>query len=214
MENLHDQRKIYDKYHISDEEMVKSPFSLFTNWYHEAVACKEIEEANAMSLSTIDKDHCPRTRVVLLKEFSDQGFVFFTNYNSFKGQAIGAHPKACIHFFWPALQRQVCIKANLVKVPEADSDLYFSERPKGSQLGALASMQSTEIPSRAYLEEKITALENEYENKKVERPLYWGGYLAKPYEIEFWQGRPNRLHDRILYKIEETVGWQAVRLSP
>lgn len=214
MENLHDQRKIYDKNHLLETELESDPMVQFKKWYHDAVAESGIMEANAMSVSTIEEDDCPRTRMVLLKEYSESGFVFYTNYKSSKGKALDQHPKACLHFFWPALERQVIIRAQLKKVSESESDLYFSERPRGSQLGAWASEQSSVIPNREFLENKLSELEKEFEGKDVKRPDCWGGYLAEPFEVEFWQGRPSRLHDRILYKKSAGGNWKIERLSP
>lgn len=214
MENLHNKREIYNKNHLLESEINKNPIKQFSEWFHLADHTPEIREANAMSLSTLEEDQCPRTRMVLLKEFSDEGFVFFTNYESKKGKALTLHPKACLHFFWPVLERQVIIKATLEKISPEDSTQYFHERPKGSQLGALASHQSSIIPNREFLEEKLNTLKDEYEKKEIQRPSYWGGYLARPYEIEFWQGRPNRLHDRIIYEKTPSGNWDIFRLSP
>ena len=140
--------------------------------------------------------------------------MFYTNYNSRKGKAIESNKKACLHFFWPTLERQIIIKADLERLPENLSDGYFHSRPKGSQLGAVVSPQSQVIPDRDFLENKLKELEKEFEHKEVPRPENWGGYLAKPYEIEFWQGRPNRLHDRIIYERQEDYNWKISRLAP
>ncbi len=166
-----------------------------------------------MAVSTVEEDGCPRTRMVLLKAYTHEGFIFYTNYSSRKGKAIERNHKACLHFFWPNLERQIIIKADLEKVAENLSDGYFHSRPKGSQLGAVVSPQSQIIPNREFLEEKLKELEKEYENTEVPRPSNWGGYLARPYEIEFWQGRPNRLHDRIIYTLED-LDWRISRLAP
>jgi len=213
MENLHDKRKIYEKSQLIETEIKENPIEQFRDWFLDASENPSISEANAMAVSTLEEDGCPRTRMVLLKEYTYEGFIFYTNYDSRKGKAIEKTHKACLHFFWPGLERQIIIKANLEKIAENLSDGYFHSRPKGSQLGAAVSPQSQEIPNRKFLEEKLKVLEQEYENKEVPRPENWGGYIAKPYEIEFWQGRPNRLHDRIIYTLED-IDWKISRLAP
>ncbi|MNU18647.1 Pyridoxine/pyridoxamine 5'-phosphate oxidase [compost metagenome] len=213
MENLHDKRKIYEKSQLIETEIKENPIEQFRDWFLDASENPSVSEANAMAVSTLEEDGCPRTRMVLLKEYTYEGFIFYTNYDSRKGKAIEKTHKACLHFFWPGLERQIIIKANLEKIAENLSDGYFHSRPKGSQLGAAVSPQSQEIPNRMFLEEKLKVLEQEYENKEVPRPENWGGYIAKPYEIEFWQGRPNRLHDRIIYTLED-LDWKISRLAP
>ncbi|WP_265428122.1 pyridoxamine 5'-phosphate oxidase [Chryseobacterium sp. YIM B08800] len=213
MENLHDKRKIYEKSQLIETEIKENPIEQFRDWFLDASENPTVSEANAMAVSTLEEDGCPRTRMVLLKEYTYEGFVFYTNYDSRKGKAIEKTHKACLHFFWPGLERQIIIKTDLEKIAPNLSDGYFHSRPKGSQLGAAVSPQSQEIPSRMFLEEKLKVLEQEYENKEIPRPENWGGYLAKPYEIEFWQGRPNRLHDRIIYTLED-LDWKISRLAP
>lgn len=213
MENLHDKRKIYEKSQLIETEIKENPIEQFRDWFLDASENPTVSEANAMAVSTLEEDGCPRTRMVLLKEYTYEGFVFYTNYDSRKGKAIEKTHKACLHFFWPGLERQIIIKADLEKIAPNLSDGYFHSRPKGSQLGAAVSPQSQEIPNRMFLEEKLKVLEQEYENKEVPRPENWGGYIAKPYEIEFWQGRPNRLHDRIIYTLED-LDWKISRLAP
>ncbi|MDR2236333.1 MAG: pyridoxamine 5'-phosphate oxidase [Chryseobacterium sp.] len=213
MENLHDKRKVYEKSQLIESEIKQNPIEQFRDWFLEASESPAISEANAMAVSTVEEDGCPRTRMVLLKAYTHEGFIFYTNYSSRKGKAIENNHKACLHFFWPNLERQIIIKADLEKVAENLSDGYFHSRPKGSQLGAVVSPQSQVIPDREFLEEKLKNLEKEYENTEVPRPENWGGYLAKPYEIEFWQGRPNRLHDRIIYQLED-LDWKISRLAP
>ena len=214
MENLHDKRKVYDKSQLLENQLKENPIELFRDWFLEAEENSGVSEANAMAISTVEEDGCPRTRMVLLKAYTWEGFIFYTNYNSKKGKAIEKNNKACLHFFWPSLERQIIIKAELEKVAENLSDGYFHSRPKGSQLGAVVSPQSSVIPGREYLENKLAALEKEYEGKEIPRPENWGGYMAKPYEIEFWQGRPNRLHDRIIYELQEDFDWKISRLAP
>lgn len=213
MENLHDKRKIYEKSQLIETEIKENPIEQFRDWFLDASENPSISEANAMAVSTLEEDGCPRIRMVLLKEYTYEGFIFYTNYDSRKGKAIEKTHKACLHFFWPGLERQIIIKADLEKIAENLSDGYFHSRPKGSQLGAAVSPQSKEIPNRQFLEEKLKVLEQEYEDKEVPRPENWGGYIAKPYEIEFWQGRPNRLHDRIIYTLED-IDWKISRLAP
>lgn len=214
MENLHDKRKIYDRAELLESQIKENPMEQFRDWFLDAEQSPQISEANAMAISTLENDGCPRTRMVLLKSYTWEGFIFYTNYESRKGKAIEHNHKACLHFFWPNLERQIIIKADLEKLPENLSDGYFHSRPKGSQLGAVVSPQSQVIPNREFLEEKLKNLEIKFENAEVPRPENWGGYLAKPYEIEFWQGRPNRLHDRIIYQLQEDFDWEISRLAP
>ena len=214
MENLHDKRKVYEKSQLLENHIKENPMEQFRNWFLDASENPDVSEANAMAISTLEDDGCPRTRMVLLKSYTWEGFVFYTNYNSRKGKAIESNKKACLHFFWPTLERQIIIKADLERLPENLSDGYFHSRPKGSQLGAVVSPQSQVIPDRDFLENKLKELEKEFEHKEVPRPEKWGGYLAKPYEIEFWQGRPNRLHDRIIYERQEDYNWKISRLAP
>ena len=207
-------RKSYEKGALSDALKTESPLDLFEQWFAEAEAHPAIEEANAMSIVTLGEDQFPKARVVLLKQFSADGFVFYTNYKSEKGRAILAYPKVGVSFFWPALERQVIVKGVAEKVAPAVSDAYFFSRPLGSQLGAMASMQSEVIPSREALEAQLAALEEKYRNKSPQRPEHWGGFLVRPKAIEFWQGRPNRLHDRLQFQLGEDDQWTAQRLSP
>ncbi|SHM66223.1 Pyridoxamine 5'-phosphate oxidase [Chryseobacterium carnipullorum] len=213
MENLHDKRKVYEKSQLIESEIKQNPFEQFRDWFLDASASPAVSEANAMAVSTVEEDGCPRTRMVLLKEYTYEGFIFYTNYSSRKGKAIEHNHKACLSFFWPNLERQIIIKADLEKIAENLSDGYFHSRPKGSQLGAVVSPQSQVIPNKEFLEEKLKELEKEYQDTEVPRPSNWGGYIAKPYEIEFWQGRPNRLHDRIIYELED-LDWKISRLAP
>jgi pyridoxamine 5'-phosphate oxidase len=214
MENLHDRRKSYEKAELLETNIQDSPIEQFKIWFKEAELSPEISEANAMSISTLDDDGCPRTRIVLLKAYDENGFIFYTNYNSQKGKAIAKTGKVCLHFFWPNLERQISIKADIKKISEKESENYFHSRPRGSQLGAVVSPQSSEIPTRDFLENKLEELEKEFDGKEVVRPTNWGGFIAKPYEIEFWQGRPNRLHDRIVYKKRSQGIWITSRLAP
>lgn len=213
MENLHDKRKIYEKSQLIESEIKGNPIEQFRDWFLDASSNPTVSEANAMAVSTLEEDGCPRTRMVLLKEYTYEGFIFYTNYSSRKGRSIDKTHKACLHFFWPGLERQIIIKADLEKIAENLSDGYFHSRPKGSQLGAAVSPQSEVIPNREFLEVKLKDLETQFENSEIPRPENWGGYIAKPYEIEFWQGRPNRLHDRIIYQLQG-IDWEISRLAP
>ena len=214
MENLSDKRKVYEKAQLLENQIKQNPLEQFRDWFKEAEEHSAVSEANAVSVSTLENDGCPRTRMVLLKSYTWEGFIFYTNYESRKGKAIENTHKACLHFFWPDLERQIIIKANVEKIAENLSDGYFHSRPTGSQLGAMVSPQSQVIPNRAFLEEKLKNLEIEFEGKEIPRPKNWGGFIAKPYEIEFWQGRPNRLHDRIIYELQEDFDWKISRLAP
>jgi pyridoxamine 5'-phosphate oxidase len=167
-----------------------------------------------MTVSTIGKDGFPKSRVVLLKKYTFEGFIFYSNYESEKGLAIAENSNVCISFFWPAMERQIIIKGKAEKIAENLSDGYFESRPRGSQLGALVSNQSSVIPSRLYIEQKLKNLEAEYEGKEIARPAHWGGYTVKPQEIEFWQGRANRLHDRMRYQLQTDYSWKIERLAP
>lgn len=211
---LHDYRKSYEKHQLLEGEIILDPFALFSLWLREVEASRKIEEVNTMTVSTIGIDGFPKSRVVLLKEFDEAGFTFFTNYYSEKGKAIEANSKVCISFFWPAVERQVIVKGFAEKTSNAESETYFKSRPRGSQLGAWASEQSSVISGREILEERVAALEKEYEGKDIPKPPHWGGYKVYPEQFEFWQGRPNRLHDRILFSKTGNAGWKIERLAP
>lgn len=210
---LHDYRKLYRKHELLEEEIPQDPMDLFHIWLRDTETTGEVEEINTMSLSTIGLDGFPQTRVVLLKEYDKEGFVFYTNYGSEKGRAIEKDPKVCLSFFWPASERQVIVKGTAQKTSEEESSAYFRTRPRASQLGAWASQQSSVVPSREHLREKMRILEEEYEGKEIPKPVYWGGYKVIPSQMEFWQGRPGRLHDRILFS-RENSGWKINRLAP
>ena len=213
-EDLGQLRKSYDKSSLDFSDVGDDPIGFFKKWFDEASNHSEIEEANAMSLATLGIDDFPKSRVVLLKAFTDKGFVFYTNYQSEKGLAIAHHPKVGLSFFWPPLERQVIIKGLIQKTPSDLSDEYFNSRPKGSQLGAIVSDQSNVISDRTIIEAKLNALEIQYKNEEIPRPDNWGGYLVIPKSIEFWQGRPNRLHDRIRCHLRQTGLWDLERLAP
>ncbi|MCL4119173.1 UNVERIFIED_CONTAM: hypothetical protein GTU68_051072 [Idotea baltica] len=187
---------------------------LFQTWFYEVENSESSEEHNAMTVSTIGLDGFPKNRVVLLKKYTEEGFIFYTNYESEKGKAIEQNPNVCVSFFWPVLERQIIIKGKAEKISQNLSDGYFESRPEGSKLGAIVSDQSTVIPSREYLENKLKVLEEQLRGKDFQRPDYWGGYIVKPISLEFWQGRPNRLHDRIRYSLQEDFNWTIERLAP
>lgn len=212
--DLHDQRKTYAKKSLLRSDLEQNPLQQFQQWYFDTKNDNSIDEANAMTVSSIGKDGFPKTRVVLLKYYDEYGFVFYTNYESEKGQALLNNPKTCLNFFWPSLERQVIIKGTAEKLSDAKSDQYFASRPKGSQLGALVSPQSQVIEGREVLEKKLVELEKKYQYKEIIRPKNWGGFLVKPESIEFWQGRPNRLHDRFLYSLTDQYDWKIERLAP
>jgi len=213
-DNLHDYRKSYTKSALTRDNLDSNPMQQFRTWFYEADDSNTVDEANAMSVSTIGDNGFPKSRVVLLKSYNENGFVFYTNYNSEKGQALIKNPKTCLLFFWPALERQIIIKGIAEKLPEQQSDNYFASRPKGSQLGALVSPQSQVIKDRTILEDKLKELEEDYAHEEINRPKDWGGFLVKPKSIEFWQGRPNRLHDRFLFTLQEDFDWKIERLAP
>lgn len=214
MKDLSNYRKSYEKDSLLEANLPLNPLELFNNWFKDAENSDGIDEANAMTISTISESGYPKARVVLLKQYDASGFVFYTNYNSEKGKAIAFNNKVSLSFFWPALERQIIIKGIAEKTPNEVSDAYFSSRPKGSQLGAIVSPQSRVIPNRAFLEENLTKLKQENVGlESLKRPENWGGYTVKPVEIEFWQGRANRLHDRIVYE-NKNKNWERNRLAP
>ncbi|MEP5254936.1 pyridoxamine 5'-phosphate oxidase [Winogradskyella rapida] len=212
--DLGNYRKSYEKQELLEAFIGDNPMELFQKWFYEVDQNFDVEEANAMTVSTIGLDGFPKSRVVLLKKYTYEGFIFYTNYNSEKGKAILANPNVCISFFWPSAERQIIIKGKAEKISENLSDGYFESRPRGSQLGALVSHQSEVVKDRSELENQLKALEKAYEGKTIERPKHWGGFIVKPVEMEFWQGRPNRLHDRIRFQLQEDYNWKIDRLAP
>lgn len=206
-------RKTYSQKTLSEESVESNPIAQFDKWWQEAVA-SNIDEVNAMTLATASADGMPSARIVLLKGFSEKGFIFFTNYNSYKGKQLLENPKACLVFFWKELERQVRITGIVQKTSEKESDEYFHSRPFASQLGASISPQSTVIESREWLEKKYTEFEKQSSGNSIGRPSYWGGFIVMPVIIEFWQGRPSRLHDRIEYSLQENGEWKFTRLAP
>lgn len=208
-------RKTYTHAELGEQAVDPDPIAQFARWFDEARASGVIE-ANAMIVSTVDADGRPSGRTVLLKGFDADGFVFFTNYESRKGQDLATNPNVALTFYWAPLERQVRIEGTATQVPSEQSDAYFASRPEGSQIGAIVSPQSSEIPDRAWLEARVSALtEARDAGTPLERPETWGGYRVRPSEIEFWQGRPDRLHDRIRYHVDASDGsWAHVRLAP
>ena len=213
-EDLSNNRRTYQKSSLSEDSISDNPLELFQKWYYEVEAQGGIEEPNAMTLATKGLDGFPKARVVLLKKYTFEGFIFYTNYESEKGKAIAADPNVCLCFYWPVMERQIIIKGKAEKLAENLSDGYFESRPEGSKLGAVVSPQSQVIPSREYLDNELDKLEKKYIDKEIERPSYWGGYLVRPESMEFWQGRPNRLHDRIRYSLQPDYYWKIERLAP
>ncbi len=197
---------------LLEESVHEDPMRQFEHWFEQALKT-EVTEPNAMSLATAGREGSPSVRIVLLKGFDDTGFRFFTNYNSRKGRELEENPRASICFYWPELERQVRIEGEVTRLDREDSETYFGERPRLSQIGAWASSQSDEVESREKLERAFRNYEREFEGKDVPIPDYWGGYILQPTAIEFWQGRPGRLHDRILYQKSEE-GWEISRLAP
>jgi pyridoxamine 5'-phosphate oxidase len=213
MSSIAEIRKDYRLSSLSEKEVCSDPFAQFECWWKDALA-SEIDEVNAMTLATASSDGIPSARIVLLKGFDQNGFVFFTNYNSYKGRQLEENPRACLVFFWKELERQVRITGLVEKVSVAESDDYFRERPAGSRIGAWASPQSEVIPDRQWLLENEKKFQEKFAHTEPARPQHWGGYRVRPISFEFWQGRHNRLHDRIQFSLEETGTWKIERLAP
>ncbi|HEV7781852.1 MAG TPA: pyridoxamine 5'-phosphate oxidase [Chitinophagaceae bacterium] len=206
-------RKTYSQKSLSEEDAAANPVLQFSTWWKEAVSAA-IDEVNAMTLATASADGLPSARIVLLKGFNETGFSFYTNYNSFKAQQLAENPKACLVFFWKELERQVRITGLIEKLDAAASDAYFNSRPAESRIGAIVSPQSQVIESREWLDQEFKKTATQEGGNKLVRPKHWGGYIVKPVMIEFWQGRPGRLHDRLQYTLLENGSWKIERLAP
>ena len=212
MSDLSNYRRSYEKSELLETNLPEDPINLFKKWFIEAEEFGSHGEVNAMTVSTLGLDGFPNSRVVLLKQYTHEGFIFFTNYNSDKGKAIAANPNVCLSFFWQDMERQVIIKGKAEKTSVNISDGYFDSRPEGSRIGAIASEQSSVVPSREYLDERLKTVEKDFEGKEIQRPEHWGGYLVRPVTVEFWQGRPNRMHDRVRFIIQEDYSLSLIHI--
>lgn len=211
--SIPDIRKTYSRKKLSEKKAAANPIDQFSKWWKQAVEA-EIDEVNAMTLATASSDGVPSARIVLLKGVSPDGFTFFTNYDSFKGRQLAENPKAALVFFWKELERQIRVTGLIAKLDEAQSDAYFLSRPFESQLGAIVSPQSEVIESREWLDERFKTVKKQQKKNDITRPANWGGFIVKPVIIEFWQGRPGRLHDRLQYTLEGNGAWKMERLAP
>lgn len=198
---------------LNEDSVDANPFKQYQVWFEEAVSA-QVVDPYAMSVATVGKDMQPSLRLVYLRDISENGFVFYTNYGSEKANDIAENNKIALNFYWVELERQIRIQGEVFKVSEEMSDAYFDSRPRDSQIGAWASAQSTTLASRKTLEEKVAELTKQFENQTIPRPKHWGGYIVKPAKIEFWQGRPNRLHDRLVYTLSENKEWKIDRIAP
>jgi pyridoxamine 5'-phosphate oxidase len=212
MQNIADIRKDYKLQTLLEADVAPDPFIQFGKWWDEAIN-SAIDEVNAMTLATVDKNNIPSARIVLLKGYDKNGFVFFTNYQSHKGEQLIQNPNACLVFFWKELERQIRITGKVEKISSEESDAYFTSRPVGSRIGAWASPQSSVIANRTVIEQKLKNFEQQFGDNAIPRPPHWGGYIVKPVQIEFWQGRASRLHDRMQYTLQEG-NWVIERLAP
>jgi pyridoxamine 5'-phosphate oxidase len=212
--DLSNYRKSYERQELLESNCPENPIELFQTWFLNADSSNLVDESNAMTISAIGLDGFPKNRVVLLKKYSPDGFIFYTNYNSEKGNAIANNNNICLSFFWAGLEQQIIIKGKAEKLAENLSDDYFKSRPDGSRLGAWASNQSVVVSSRKVLDENLLSFKKKFEGKEIIRPKHWVGYLVKPVSIEFWQGRPNRMHDRIRYSLQKDFSWKIERLAP
>jgi pyridoxamine 5'-phosphate oxidase len=211
--NLADLRREYSLSGLRRADLNANPIAQFQKWFDEALKAQLIEPS-AMTLATVDADGAPSSRIVLLKGAEERGFMFFTNYESRKGRDLACNPRAALTLYWPELEREICIAGTVSKTTRADSEKYFAMRPRGSQLGAWVSKQSSVVPDRDFLENRLAEVTQRFTGRNVETPPYWGGYLLMPSRIEFWQGRPNRLHDRFQFTKQPDGMWHIERLSP
>ena len=209
---LNEIRRDFSGKPLTENSVHKNPIEQYAIWFEEAVNA-QLLDPYAMTISTVDYNGQPSTRVVYMRGVKDDGFIFYTNYNSSKGKDLSENHKVALNFFWGELERQVRVEGEVEKVSEADSDAYFTKGPRESQIGAWASSQSEEITGRKELQEQIDFYTNKFKDIEVPRPAHWGGYIVKPTKVEFWQGRPNRLHDRIVYT-KNANEWKQSRLSP
>ena len=213
MSTIADIRKDYMLQSLSETDAKKDAIEQFSAWWQDAINSK-IDEVNAATLCTATIDGKPAGRIVLLKGFDSEGFVFFTNYNSNKGKELEANPQACLVFFWKELERQIRVDGTIQKISDAENDEYYFSRPVGSQVGAWASPQSSVIENREVIEKNVERYKTEFDVKPISRPSHWGGYRITPTCLEFWQGRPSRLHDRLRYTLQENGVWKIERLAP
>lgn len=219
MSELSDMRKSYEKQALLEDLVAPNPYEQFKKWFETARNTPEIYEANAMTIASVSNEGQPSARIVLLKGIEEntekKGLLFYTNYHSRKGKELTENPKVSVLFYWGALQQQVRIEGEVKQLSPQKSTQYFQQRPKGSQIGAWASPQSQVIASRTILNDNLTELEAQYKDQEIlPRPDHWGGYLIEPHYWEFWQGRPNRLHDRLCYTLQNTEEWTIERLAP
>lgn len=210
---IRDSRLSYERDALDETSVARDPHAQFERWIHEALAEQGKDEANAMALATVGSDGRPSLRIVLLRGYDERGFAFYTNYDSRKGRELAGCGDAALLFYWPALERELRIEGEVERLSSDESDAYFATRPRGHRLSAWASDQSEPVADRRYLEDRMAAAEARFPGDDVPRPAYWGGYRVVPRSFEFWQGRPNRVHDRIVYE-RDGAGWKIVRLSP
>ncbi len=212
-ENIADLRREYTRAGLNESDTLSDPIDQFHRWFQEALK-GGVAEPNAMTLATAAADGQPSARVLLLKGADERGFSFFTNYESRKGHELAANPRASMVFFWPELERQIRIHGTVTQLPRSESEAYFRSRPEGNRLGAWVSMQSQVIPNRNVLEEKLKEVTERFQGREIPIPPYWGGFILEPQSIEFWQGRLNRLHDRLIFRKQTCGGWIRERLAP
>jgi pyridoxamine 5'-phosphate oxidase len=213
MESIAGLRKEYMQQTLLEDDVAPDPFLQFDQWWNAAIK-SEIDEVNAMTLATADKNGQPSARIVLLKGYDKNGFIFFTNYQSKKGQDLEQNPNACLVFFWKELERQIRIVGSTKKISTEESIAYFNKRPDGSKTGAWASPQSLVVAGKAWLKETFDYYRERFKHGEIPKPPHWGGYRVKPLKIEFWQGRPSRMHDRIQYTLQKEGNWKIERLAP